>query len=371
MAEAKEKIRYFRVRRGLTTSGFFLKLSSDFCRLAVFRLWDKAKDLGGVFDSEAQLKELMGKYYRYVPELRREHWLDGLEVHDWDEDQVNPEQQKNAGKRSAEARRKLHGTAQPPKPAEIKPSNDRSNAVRDDRSNGSPERPFGKSPVPRSNDRSNDPSNGPSRTLSNQRRPRPETEGLTGLPRNPRTVTSRPTRARAKASSDKPPKGYVPTSDPDVWLSPDGNQAWTPPPQPPGALDEVRLRTVAPEWQKVVHASFGRIRRLLTDHPGYTLSDLNAAVSHPSTVAEAPKDVFAFVTAPYASDGLTILERCYRRRIDKLNGNAHDAVREEERDGAESLRGILARATANATPDPDDAPAPARAATGNVDPDDP
>lgn len=88
------RVGYFNVRRGMTTRGYTLALSSDSARWAVIRLWDKAKNLGGAFDSEEQLAEEMGRYYRHVAELRAKGWLEGpegLDVHDWQEDQVDPD----------------------------------------------------------------------------------------------------------------------------------------------------------------------------------------------------------------------------------------------------------------------------------------
>lgn len=80
---------YFRVPRGWTRKGFTLALSSDSARHAVMRLWDVGKDVGGSFSSEAELREAMGAYRRFIPEFREKGWLDGLDIHDWGQDQAD------------------------------------------------------------------------------------------------------------------------------------------------------------------------------------------------------------------------------------------------------------------------------------------
>ncbi len=89
-----------------------LALSNDSARVAVIRLWDQGKALGGSYGSEAQLQELMGRYYRFVPELRSKGWLDGpegLDVHDWKEDQQDADP--TAGERQRRRRDKVNGKA--------------------------------------------------------------------------------------------------------------------------------------------------------------------------------------------------------------------------------------------------------------------
>lgn len=103
----RSRYAYFRVRRGWSTAGYTLELSSDSARMAVIRLWDQGKAVSGSFDSEAQLREVMGRYYRFVPELRKKGWLDGLDIHDWDEDQVAADP--SAAERQRRRRAKMSG----------------------------------------------------------------------------------------------------------------------------------------------------------------------------------------------------------------------------------------------------------------------
>jgi len=53
----------------------------------------------------------------------------------------------------------------------------------------------------------------------------------------------------------------------------------------------------------------------------------------------------AFITAPYTPDGISILERHYRRRIERENSERHQAIRLAETDSAnappEAVAGIL------------------------------
>jgi hypothetical protein len=90
---------------GITHNAKILSLPSDSARWAYVRLLEAAKPLGGSFASEAQLRSLMGDYYRHCRQLRLTGLLKGLDVHDWNEHQSDPDP--TAAKRMREYRNRV------------------------------------------------------------------------------------------------------------------------------------------------------------------------------------------------------------------------------------------------------------------------
>ena len=91
---------------------------SDGAFRAMHIMWESAKGLAGLFDSEAQLKMHLGAYYVHVDELREAGLLDGLAVHDWQVHQVDYQtalraRMSSLGRASARKRKQETGTAIP------------------------------------------------------------------------------------------------------------------------------------------------------------------------------------------------------------------------------------------------------------------
>lgn len=110
---------FYKIERGSYKHPKIVDLSDGAFR-ALIVLWDVAKDFGGVFSSEAQLKTALGFHFEFAQELRAARLLDGLSVHDWAEHQSDPpsvalqrERGSKGGKASAAARRRKYGNAIP------------------------------------------------------------------------------------------------------------------------------------------------------------------------------------------------------------------------------------------------------------------
>jgi hypothetical protein len=279
---------YFRVRRGFTTSGYTLALSSDSAVVAVLRLWDHGKVVSGSFDSEAQLKEVMGRYYRYVPELRTKGWLDDLDIHDWDEDQANPDA--TAAERQRRRRARL-GTQ---------------------KGRGSRRDSHGSHAVTVTD-------------VTEVSRDLTETETLTET-RTPRTVSLKPERARDSGSDDIDPDDLDPTPQPPSDVDPD---------DPPMAIPGPQLKAMDAWLTDHDYAALDAkdrmtASRFLSRHTGLSAADFIKTWGDAAAGGVRMRSALAIAMQKPGDGPKTRVELRMERRLEGENLERHHHVREAE-----------------------------------------
>ena len=277
--------------------------------MAVIRLWDHGKTVSGSFDSEAQLKEVMGRYYRHVPELRAKGWLDDLDVHDWGDDQANPDS--TAAERQRRRRAKLNST-----PADVTPLR-HGLSRRDTNPTNTPRHGVTVTPVTA-------PVTGIARALTET-----ETETLTetGLPRTPRTTPQEPKRARDSGPDNSDPDDAppAPPSSPDV--DPDDI---------PMAIPQIQLLAmdswlVEHTYPALVGLDRGAAGRFLAQHTGLTAADFIKTWDDAHAGNVRMRSVLGIAFEKPGGGQRTRVELRMERRLERENQARHERTRDAEK----------------------------------------
>lgn len=274
------------------TDDDILELGNDNARWTWVILLGEAKRRDWSFDSEAQIKHLLGSRYRHVVAFRAARLLDGMAVAD---------PQRWGGGAEAD-RRRANAEAQQRHRSKLK-----------------------EGPV------SDDGHTAQMTVTSLVRASEPE-QNHTEAPLPP---------DRGEASAAKPQQDEDEDEADDWTYREELGTEWSeklqraralPEPSPDtGAALEVRVNRLGKVIQEMLHdrkltASWQQIRTMLTEYPGATVEDVTGAVDEAlKTEGKELRHPIAYITAEYEKGGIPLLEKHRRRRGEKRE---HDAVAE-------------------------------------------